>query len=79
VNGLDKSDSSCTLSVMLSARAAIVAGEILPWSPYESDEQKSMSPRTLMTRALALVLQACTRDRAMCSAAGAAAGPPSGL
>lgn len=70
VNGLDKSDSSCTLSVMLSARAAIVAGEILPWLPYESDEQKSMSPRTLMARALALVLQACTRNRAMCSAAG---------
>lgn len=71
VDGLDEVDEDCAPRMMLSAGAAIVAGEILPWLPCEGDVRLSrMSPRTRMAKALALVLQACTRNRAMCSAAG---------
>ncbi|KAG0575918.1 hypothetical protein KC19_5G040000 [Ceratodon purpureus] len=70
VDGLDKRDEDCAPRMMLSAGAAIVAGEILPWLPCEGHDRTSMPPRTRMAKALALVLQACTRNRAMCSAAG---------
>lgn len=72
VDGLDEVDEDCAPRMMLSAGAAIVAGEILPWLPGEEGDSKlsRMSPRTRMAKALALVLQACTRNRAMCSAAG---------
>ena len=57
-------------SVMLNSRAAIVAGELIPWLPWESDSESIMSPRTRMVRGLLAILQACTRNRAMCSMAG---------
>lgn len=70
VDGLDELEEDCAPRMMLGAGAALVAGEILPWLPYEGDDGISMSPRTRMAKALALILQACTRNRAMCSAAG---------
>lgn len=70
VDGLDKTDEDCAPRMMLSAGAAIVAGEILPWLLCEGQDRNRMPPRTRMAKALALVLQACTRNRAMCSAAG---------
>ncbi|XP_061347009.1 BEACH domain-containing protein C2-like [Gastrolobium bilobum] len=57
-------------SVMLNSRAAIVAGEIIPWLPYAGDSDVVMSPRTRMVRGLLAILRACTRNRAMCSMAG---------
>nr|XP_027192624.1 BEACH domain-containing protein C2-like isoform X2 [Cicer arietinum] len=57
-------------SVMLNSRAAIVAGEIIPWLPYVGDSDVVMSPRTRMVRGLLAILRACTRNRAMCSMAG---------
>lgn len=57
-------------SVMLNSRAAIVAGEIIPWLPGIGDFDGFMSPRTRMARGLLAILRACTRNRAMCSLAG---------
>ena len=57
-------------SVMLNSRAAIVAGELIPWLPYVGDSDAVMSPRTRMVRGLLAILRACTRNRAMCSTAG---------
>ncbi|EXB52070.1 hypothetical protein L484_024620 [Morus notabilis] len=57
-------------SVMLNSRAAIVAGELIPWLPWEGDSDVVMSPRTRMVRGLLAILRACTRNRAMCSMAG---------
>ena len=57
-------------SVMLNSRAAIVAGELIPWLPWEGDSDSFMSPRTRMVRGLLAILRACTRNRAMCSMAG---------
>ncbi|CAI9101617.1 OLC1v1038985C1 [Oldenlandia corymbosa var. corymbosa] len=57
-------------SVMLNSRAAIVAGELIPWLPSIGDIAGLMSPRTRMVRGLLAILRACTRNRAMCSMAG---------
>ncbi|KAG8363377.1 hypothetical protein BUALT_Bualt19G0016000 [Buddleja alternifolia] len=57
-------------SVMLNSRAAIVAGELIPWLPDVGDFGGLMSPRTRMVRGLLAILRACTRNRAMCTAAG---------
>ncbi|XP_027159389.1 BEACH domain-containing protein C2 [Coffea eugenioides] len=57
-------------SVMLNSRAAIVAGELIPWLPCVGDIAGLMSPRTRMVRGLLAILRACTRNRAMCSMAG---------
>ncbi|XP_042065984.1 BEACH domain-containing protein C2-like [Salvia splendens] len=57
-------------SVMLNSRAAIVAGELIPWLPDMGDFDGFMSPRTKMARGLLAILRACTRNRAMCSVAG---------
>ncbi|XP_024399024.1 BEACH domain-containing protein C2 isoform X1 [Physcomitrium patens] len=69
-DGLDKAGGVSTPRMMLSAGAAVVAGELLPWIPCEDDDKTIVSPRTRMAKALSLILQACTRNRAMCSAAG---------
>ncbi|XP_021856517.1 BEACH domain-containing protein C2 isoform X2 [Spinacia oleracea] len=57
-------------SVMLNSRAAIVAGELIPWLPCAGDSMGLMSPRTRMVRGLLAILRSCTRNRAMCSTAG---------
>ncbi|XP_051137581.1 BEACH domain-containing protein C2-like isoform X2 [Andrographis paniculata] len=57
-------------SVMLNSRAAIVAGELIPWLPDIGDFGGLMSPRTRMVKGLLAILRACTRNRAMCSMAG---------
>ncbi|KAJ9171294.1 hypothetical protein P3X46_014682 [Hevea brasiliensis] len=57
-------------SVMLNSRAAIVAGELIPWLPWVGDSEIYMSPRTRMVRGLRAILRACTRNREMCSMAG---------
>ncbi|VFQ75698.1 unnamed protein product [Cuscuta campestris] len=57
-------------SVMLNSRAAIVAGELIPWLSPIGDIAGLMSPRTRMVRGLLAILRACTRNRAMCSTAG---------
>ncbi|XP_021686222.1 BEACH domain-containing protein C2 isoform X2 [Hevea brasiliensis] len=57
-------------SVMLNSRAAIVAGELIPWLPWVGDSEIYMSPRMRMVRGLRAILRACTRNRAMCSMAG---------
>lgn len=57
-------------SVMLNSRAAIVAGELIPWLPDIGDFGGLMSPKTRMVRGLLAILRACTRNRAMCSLAG---------
>jgi hypothetical protein len=68
VEGLDEKKETTAPRVMLRAGPAILGSKLLPWLPYDSST--SMSPRTRMAKALVLVLQACTRNRAMCSAAG---------
>ncbi len=70
VDGLDDVGEESAPRVMLSPGAAVVAGKLLTWLPCKLDEGSSMSPRTRMVKALARVLRACTRNRAMCAAAG---------
>lgn len=70
VEGLDEKKETTAPGVMLRAGPAIAACKILPWLPWEGDTKTYMSPRTRMAKSLALILQSCTRNRAMCSAAG---------
>nr|XP_010908800.1 BEACH domain-containing protein C2 isoform X2 [Elaeis guineensis] len=73
VEGLDDTGTRASVNppnVMSSSRAALVAAELIPWLPWEGDSETHMSPRTRMVKGLLLILRACTRNRAMCSAAG---------
>ncbi|GAV85295.1 WD40 domain-containing protein/Beach domain-containing protein/DUF1088 domain-containing protein [Cephalotus follicularis] len=70
VESFEEDEDNNPPSVMLNSRAAIVAGELIPWLPSEGDCKVFMSPRTRMVRGLLAILRACTRNRAMCSMAG---------
>eukprot|EP01018_Ginkgo_biloba_P016129 Gb_14861 [translate_table: standard] len=70
VEVLDEDGENSTPSVMLSAGAAIIAGELIPLLPYEGDTKVCMSPRTRLVKGISIVLKSCTRNRAMSSAAG---------
>ncbi|KAL6981848.1 BEACH domain-containing protein C2 [Sarracenia purpurea var. burkii] len=70
VESFEEDEDNNPPSVMLNSRAAIVAGEIIPWLPWVGDAEDLMSPRTRMVRGLLAILRACTRNRAMCSQAG---------
>ncbi|KAL2621191.1 hypothetical protein R1flu_001396 [Riccia fluitans] len=70
IDGSQKANESSPPKIMLSAGSAIVAAKLLPWLPCENDSEEIASPRTRMAKGLAVVLQSCTRNRAMCSAAG---------
>ncbi|KAK8688112.1 hypothetical protein V6N13_086892 [Hibiscus sabdariffa] len=70
VESFEEDEDSNPPSVMLNSRAAIVAGELIPWLPWEGDSDIFMSARTRMVRGLLVILRACTRNRAMCSMAG---------
>ncbi|KAM7260927.1 hypothetical protein ACFE04_026402 [Oxalis oulophora] len=70
VESFEDDDESNPSTVMLNSRAAIVAGELIPWLPWEGDCEGFMSPRTRMVRGLLAILRSCTRNRAMCSMAG---------
>ncbi|GMI74078.1 Beach-Domain Homolog C2 [Hibiscus trionum] len=70
VESFEEDDDSNPPSVMLNSRAAIVAGELIPWLPWQGDSDIVMSSRTRMVRGLLVILRACTRNRAMCSMAG---------
>ncbi|XP_042512465.1 BEACH domain-containing protein C2 [Macadamia integrifolia] len=70
VECFDDNEDNNPPSVMLNSRAAIVAGELIPWLPWEGDFADFMSPRTRMVKGLLAILKACTRNRAMCSVAG---------
>ncbi|XP_043719982.1 BEACH domain-containing protein C2-like [Telopea speciosissima] len=70
VECFDDNEDSNPPSVMLNSRTAIVAGELIPWLPWEGDFADFMSPRTRMVKGLLAILKACTRNRAMCSTAG---------
>ncbi|EPS70914.1 hypothetical protein M569_03844 [Genlisea aurea] len=70
VESFDEDDEDNPPTVMLNSRAAIVSGELIPWLPEMGDYRALMSPRTRMVRGLLAILRACTRNRAMCSAAG---------
>ncbi|XP_057507960.1 BEACH domain-containing protein C2 [Actinidia eriantha] len=70
VESFEEDEDNNPPSVMLNSRAAIVAGELIPWLPWLGDAEDLMSPRTRMVRGLLAILRACTRNRAMCSTAG---------
>ncbi|XVF22675.1 hypothetical protein REPUB_Repub12eG0191500 [Reevesia pubescens] len=70
VESFEEDEDNNPPSVMLNSRAAIVAGELIPWLPWEGDSDILMSARTRMARGLLVILRACTRNRAMCSMAG---------
>ncbi|KAK7256659.1 hypothetical protein RIF29_30113 [Crotalaria pallida] len=70
VESFEEDEDNNPPSVMLNSRAAIVAGELIPWLPDVGDTDNVMSPRTRMVRGLLAILRACTRNRAMCSKAG---------
>ncbi|KAA8520543.1 hypothetical protein F0562_014799 [Nyssa sinensis] len=70
VESFEEDEDNNPPSVMLNSRAAIVAGELIPWLPCLGDIEGLMSPRTRMVRGLLAILHACTRNRAMCSMAG---------
>ncbi|KAK6285550.1 hypothetical protein POUND7_011729 [Theobroma cacao] len=70
VESFEEDEDNNPPSVMLNSRAAIVAGELIPWLPWEGDSDILMSARTRMVRGLLAILRACTRNRAMCSMAG---------
>ncbi|KAL4567136.1 hypothetical protein LXL04_022710 [Taraxacum kok-saghyz] len=57
-------------SVMKNSKAAIISGELIPWLPWLTDSVGFMSPRTRLVRGLRTILHACTRNRALCCAAG---------
>ncbi|KHF97236.1 BEACH domain-containing lvsC [Gossypium arboreum] len=69
VESFEEDEDDNPPSVMLNSRAAIVAGELIPWLPWEGDSDILMSARTRMVRGLLVILRACTRNRAMCSMA----------
>lgn len=70
VESFEEDEADNPPSVMLNSRAAIVAGELIPWLPCAEEHEGFMSARTRMVRGLLAILRACTRNRAMCSAAG---------
>ena len=70
VESFEEDEDNNPPSVMLNSQAAIVAGEIIPWLPWEGDSDIVMSARTRMVRGLLAILRACTRNRTMCSMAG---------
>ncbi|KAL8119165.1 BEACH domain-containing protein C2-like [Apium graveolens] len=70
VESFEEDEADNPPSVMLNSRAAIVAGELIPWLPCQEEHEDFMSARTRMVRGLLAILRACTRNRAMCSAAG---------
>ncbi|XP_058104707.1 BEACH domain-containing protein C2 [Magnolia sinica] len=70
VECFDESGDSCLPTVMMNSRAAVVAGELIPWLPWKGDSECHTSPRTRMVRGLLAILRACTRNRSMCSSAG---------
>ncbi|KAB2070178.1 hypothetical protein ES319_A08G139300v1 [Gossypium barbadense] len=70
IESFEEDDENSPPSVMLNSRAAVVAGELIPWLPWEGDSDIVMSARTRMVRGLLVILRACTRNRAMCSMAG---------
>ncbi|GLU00510.1 hypothetical protein SLE2022_178740 [Rubroshorea leprosula] len=70
VESFEEDEDSNPPSVMLNSRAAIVAGELIPWLPWVGDSEIFMSPRTRMVRGLLVILWSCTRNRAMCCMAG---------
>ncbi|GMI75865.1 Beach-Domain Homolog C2 [Hibiscus trionum] len=70
VESFEEDEDKNPPSLMQNSRAAIVAGELIPWLPWEGDSDFVMSARTRMVRGLLVVLRACTRNRAMCSMAG---------
>lgn len=70
VESFEEDEDNNPPSVMLNSRAAIVAGELIPWLPWVGDTEAFLSPRTRMVRGLLAILRACTRNRAMCSLAG---------
>ncbi|WOH09388.1 hypothetical protein DCAR_0728845 [Daucus carota subsp. sativus] len=70
VESFEEDEADNPPSVMLNSRAAIVAGELIPWLPCLEENEGFMSTRTRMVRGLLAILRACTRNRAMCSAAG---------
>ncbi|KAG0485899.1 hypothetical protein HPP92_009978 [Vanilla planifolia] len=74
VEGLDEMDGTgfedSIPSAMLTSRAAVVAAELIPCLPGEGDSEYCMSPRTRMAKGLLLILNACTRNRVMCSGSG---------
>ncbi|XP_049936252.1 BEACH domain-containing protein C2 isoform X2 [Nymphaea colorata] len=67
VEGFDDSGDGNPPSIMLNGRAAVVAGQLIPWLPCEGDSASYMSPRTRMVKGLFLILKACARNRTMCS------------
>ncbi|XP_024526779.1 BEACH domain-containing protein C2 [Selaginella moellendorffii] len=70
MGGIEALDDTAAPKMMLSAGAAIVAGELIPWLSSEGDTGIFVSPRTRIAKGITMTLQACTRNRAMCSAAG---------
>ncbi|KAL1828538.1 hypothetical protein ACET3Z_006950 [Daucus carota] len=72
MGGVESFDDEDTTppSVMLNSRAAVVAGELIPWLPSSGDFEGLMSARTRMVKGLLAILRACTRNRSMCSSAG---------
>lgn len=70
VESFEEDEDNNPPSVMLNSRAAVVSGELIPWLPWLGDSAGFMSPRTRMVRGLLAILQACTRNRAMCCSAG---------
>ncbi|PKA58028.1 Guanine nucleotide-binding protein subunit beta-like protein [Apostasia shenzhenica] len=73
VDGFDESSSRNSddpPSIMFSPQAAVVAAKLIPWLPYEGDSKTSESPRSRMVRGLLAILDACTRNRAVCSSSG---------
>ncbi|KAL4562785.1 hypothetical protein LXL04_026816 [Taraxacum kok-saghyz] len=70
VESFEEDEDNNPPSVMLNSKAAVVSGELIPWLPWLSDTEGFMSPRTRMVRGLLAILQACTRNRAMCCSSG---------
>ncbi|KAI3495022.1 hypothetical protein L1887_37129 [Cichorium endivia] len=70
VESFEEDEDNNPPSVMLNSRAAVVSGDLIPWLPWLSDTVGFMSPRTRMVRGLLAILQACTRNRAMCCSSG---------
>ncbi|KAK4742852.1 hypothetical protein SAY87_000853 [Trapa incisa] len=70
VESFEEDEENNPPSVMLNSRAAIVAGDLIPWLPWVGDGANFMSHRTRMVTGLLAILRACTRNRAMCSMAG---------
>ncbi|KAH7276959.1 hypothetical protein KP509_39G028100 [Ceratopteris richardii] len=63
-------NDSSSSTIMLSAGAARVAGELIPWISSRETQENVVNLKVKLLKGLGSSLKACTRNRSMCSDVG---------